>query len=682
MANSTNVMIDTQDFDHYDLALQSFLDGQLDAQSFLHTRLNLGVYTQRQEGMCMVRAKLPGGKLSVEQLNGFAHCLEKYSAIDELQLTTRQDIQFHYVPLGETPELQRELARFNIATREAGGNTIRNITACQLAGVCPAEHVNVQHYITLVSEYFVRHPLTQSLPRKFKISFSGCGSDCAQGMIHDLGVIASSKEGQVGFKLLVGGGLGAKPKIAMVLIDFVAEAELLPAIEAILVLHDKFSDRKRRTRNRIKFLVEKWGKEKFRHDFLIEFARTRSAFNSAKTPLTQWRTPQSSAQAFGANLLKPFKQAQSELFALPLYIKHGDLNSKQLRGLADLLTSEGLDDLRVNQEQNLSLFNVAENRLEDIKQQLAQLNITITNNSPSVVTCPGTTTCPLGITNSERIGQIIQSKGTRLNVRINGCTNNCAQSSTADVGFFGKGQRYHGTLVPSYKLQLGGSGRDGELLAFDGPQIPATRVDSALERITNSYNQDQQENESFYNWSRRKGADYFKELLYSLTQVRESELPFLIRDLGDRNVFQVESVGVGECAGAQLNPLEKLYLEAQYEAKLGQSFAIKFKYDEAIECLDDRLFLLSRALFLKLDVENNASDFAGQIQQLQHLGLVNYSKHGQITTLYSKIREFENNPDEQAYPLLSAEVDKWKKFIESIDLNLDKNKELHLALQG
>lgn len=676
MANNTNAMIDQNDFDHYEQALQSFLDGHLDADRFLHTRLNLGVYTQRQEGMCMVRAKLPGGRVTAEQLEGFAYCLEKYSAMNDLQLTTRQDIQFHYIPLKDTAELQRDLAKFNIATREAGGNTVRNVTSCQLAGVCPAERVNVQAYIQQVAEYFVRHPLTQSLPRKFKIAFSGCGQDCAQGLVHDLGVIASTQNGIPGFRLLVGGGLGAKPKTAIELLAFVAENELLPAIEAILVLHDKHSDRKRRTRNRIKFLVEKWGAEQFRSDFQREFERTRNAFKAAEQPITEWRNPNPQDydpnKAYGSDLTTPIHQIESHLITLPLFIKHGDLSIKQLKGLSKLLRDENLGDLRTNQDQNLTLFNVPKERVIDIANQLEELNISVANNKQSVVACPGTTTCPLGITNSERVGQIIQSQGTQLNVRVNGCQNNCANSATADVGFYGKGQRHHGTLVPTYKLQLGGSGRDGGELAFDGPQIPAARVSAALERVSDAYSSYAQEGESFYQWSRRKGVDYFNQLLHSLTQVRETELPFLIRDLGDRNVFQVKSVGMGECAGAQADPIDKLYLEAKYEADLGYAFAIKFKYDEAIESLENRIFLLTSALFLKLQIENDATTLSQQIEQIAPLGLEKLSQEQSLSELYEKIKQFHQNPDEQSYPILSAQVDEWEKRVRSISSNIDE----------
>jgi len=682
MANSTNSMIDSKDFDHYEQALQSFLDGNLDANRFLHTRLNLGVYTQRQEGMCMVRAKLPGGRITAEQLEGFADCLEKYSIMDDVQLTTRQDIQFHYIALKDTSDLQRELAKYNIATREAGGNTVRNITSCQLAGVCPAEHVNVQAYIQQVAEYFVRHPLTQSLPRKFKIAFSGCGHDCAQGLVHDLGIIATAKNGKPGFRLLVGGGLGAKPKTAIELLDFIPESELLPAIEAILVLHDKFSDRKRRTRNRIKFLVEKWGNDKFRSDFNREFERTRAAFIQASEPLVEWKTPEKISQPLGADLSTPINQADKNLVTLPLFIKHGDLSSKQLKGLAAILRRENLNDLRTNQDQNLTLFNVPKTKVIDIANLLEDLNISVANNKQSVVACPGTTTCPLGITNSERIGQIIQSNGTQLNVRVNGCQNNCANSSTADVGFYGKGQRHHGTLVPSYKIQLGGSGRDGGELAFDGPQIPAARVSAALERITNSYNDTKHGEESFYRWSRRKGAEHFHNLLKSLTQVRETELPFLIRDLGDRNVFQVKSIGMGECAGAQADPIEKLYLEAKYEADLGYAFAIKFKYDEAIESLENRLFLLTSALFLKLDVKSTAENFSAQINLVKPLGIEKFSKQPPLEILYTQIKEFHQNPDEQSYPLLAAQVDNWETLVRSINTNMDEKPTLHSGTEG
>ncbi|MDF1528652.1 MAG: nitrite/sulfite reductase, partial [Sedimenticola sp.] len=223
MTNALNSLIDSKDFDDYDQHLQNFLQGSLDPHRFVAIRLNLGIYAQRQDGMCMVRAKLPGGRMTPNQLLGFAEAAEKHSGTDSVHITTRQDIQFHFVPLEKTPALQRTLGKYGIATREAGGNTVRNITGCSLSGACPAEHVDINAYIDLTANYFIRHPLTASMPRKFKISFSGCESDCANGLVHDLGVIATRKEGRPGFRLLAGGGLGGKPKEAILLESFIDE---------------------------------------------------------------------------------------------------------------------------------------------------------------------------------------------------------------------------------------------------------------------------------------------------------------------------------------------------------------------------------------------------------------------------------------------------------------------------
>lgn len=188
-----NPLIDEADFDDYERHLQAFGRGELDPHRFVGIRLNLGIYAQRQEGMCMVRAKLPGGRLSAHQLRGFASAVRRYSGTDSVHITTRQDIQFYYIPLDKTARLQRHLGAYDIATREAGGNTVRNITGCPLSGACPVERVDINTYIDRVANHFVRHPLTAALPRKIKISFSGCENDCANGLVHDLGVIATQK---------------------------------------------------------------------------------------------------------------------------------------------------------------------------------------------------------------------------------------------------------------------------------------------------------------------------------------------------------------------------------------------------------------------------------------------------------------------------------------------------------
>lgn len=671
MTEPHNSLIDPKDFDEYEKHVDAFLKGELDPHRFVGIRLNLGVYAQRQEEMCMVRAKLPGGRLGPHQLLGFAEAVETYSGSDSVHITTRQDIQFHYIPLEQTPQLQRHLATYAIGTREAGGNTVRNITGCPLSGACPAEHVDINSYIDKVANHFVRHPLTASLPRKFKISFSGCESDCSNGLVHDLGVIATAKEGQPGFRLLAGGGLGGKPKEAIVLREFVPEQELIPAIEALLSVHDKHSDRKRRMRSRIKFLVERFGAEEFIAKFDKEFERTLGAFSLDEKTLTTWRTPVALPKANRVELRTPVAQRQQGLQILPISVPDGELNITQLRGLAELLVNEGLEDIRTTQDQNLSLFHVPESRLESIRQAIEKLNLTTPVKGDRVVSCPGTATCPLGITASRHIAPRLSGGPGDLAVRINGCQNGCANATISDIGLYGKGRRHHGILVPSYTLQLGGDGSEGGGIGISGPDIPAVRVPSAVQLIHDSYLAIREDNEAFKEWVRRQGKEYFEKLLSRLSNVGPMELPFLTRDHGDSGVFKVESQGVGECAGAQAAPADKLLLDARYEAELASAFATKHKHGDAAECLQNQFILSSRSLLESFQL--NSEEAAWELISHALNDRLDAERSEQSMALYQEIQVFNDNPDELQFKALSERNNAWMAFAQ------EKADEVHLV---
>ena len=263
------------EIDSYDQSLQDFFAQRMDNDRFTATRLQMGIYGQRQEGVNMVRVKIPGGRLIPMQLNAIADVLENYVPHGEAHITTRQDIQLHYVPLADTPAVMRHLAKGGLTTREACGNTIRNVTACPLTGVCSREHTDISVHLNGMVKHFLRKPLNQLMPRKFKISFSGCESDCAQGMIHDLGVVAIRQGTRFGFKVLVGGGLGHKPREAIEVESFIEEKDLLLVIEAVLTLHNKYSDRSKRAKSRIKFLVDKFGADGFIEKYREELARVK-----------------------------------------------------------------------------------------------------------------------------------------------------------------------------------------------------------------------------------------------------------------------------------------------------------------------------------------------------------------------------------------------------------------------
>lgn len=655
MTTASNPLIDTNDFDEYEQHLQHFLQGNLDPNRFAAIRLNLGIYAQRQDGMCMVRAKLPGGRLNPRQLFGFALAAEQHAGTDSVHITTRQDIQFHFVPLVKTPALQRTLGEYGIATREAGGNTVRNITSCPLAGACPAEHVDINAYVDRVAKHFIRHPLTAAMPRKFKLSFSGCESDCANGLVHDLGVIATRKAGRPGFRLLAGGGLGGKPREAILLESFIDEDQLIPAIEAVLSVHDKYSDRKRKMRSRLKFLLDKFGPEGFIEKYRIEFARTAGAYSPAAGPLTSWRQRTVEGNQIDTNLRAPTGQHQEDLNILPISVPDGTLSIKTLRSLARLLIREGLHDIRTTVEQNLSIFNVPTDRLGHLTRALQALGLQLPRCGDRVVSCPGTATCPLGITASRQMAPRLSGGSGDLSVWINGCQNGCANATISDIGLYGKGRRHHGRLVPSYTLQLGGDGSDKGGIGINGPDIPAVRVPSAVTLLHDSYHAERLENESFRDWVRREGRAYFDQLLGHLSQVGPTELPFLTREYGDSTVFKVESLGVGECAGAQAAPADKLLLDARYEADLAIAFAAKHKQADAGESLENQLIYSAQAL---LEIAGATSRETSEDLLLPALRSAYPSYQDELNRLeqlFTELRNFQSTQDElQLKQLLDA----------------------------
>ncbi len=662
--NKKNPLIRQEDLDFYDSLVESYIAGQVDEHRFVGERLLMGVYAQRQKGLHMVRTKLPGGWLTPKQLQGLAVAQEQYSQADSVHVTTRQSIQFYSIKLEDTPELFRLLARFDITSRESSGNTVRNITSCAMAGVCPRECVDVNPLILQTALRFSNHPLTLSLPRKFKISFSGCEADCANGLIHDMAVIAIQHEGRNGFKILAGGGLGAKPHEAVVLESFIEEQQLLPVIEAVLALHDKYSDRKRSMRSRLKFLVSRFGVQGFREKYLEELQRTQAAFNESESPQVEWRTPETDAKV--PDLRKVELQHQPGLRALPITLADGQLTGSQLHGLGSLLEDQGLDGLRATADQNLLIPDVPEDRIEFFQQRLADLKLGLPQCGDNVISCPGTSTCPLGITTSRQMAGILRSGVSDLCIRVNGCQNSCANANIADIGLFGKGRRHFGKLVPSYVLQLGGNGTANGTLAMKGPIIPAVRVPAAVQLIEETYESSRGESENFFDWARDKGSDYFKTLLIDFVTVKESEMTFLLRDHGDSQIFKVSAQGVGECAGAKVSPVEKLLLDAAYEGKLQVAFAEKRKFTEAEECLENRLLLAGQALLLANGMDEDELELSGLSGGIRKVFQEAHPVCKGLDNITTELENFRSEQDELAYPILSKQGDDWVDLVTAV----------------
>ncbi|MCO6433871.1 nitrite/sulfite reductase [Nitrosomonas nitrosa] len=585
-----------EEIDTYDRALQDYFAQRMDVDRFTATRLQMGIYGQRQEGVNMVRIKIPGGRLTPMQLNAIADVLENYVPHGEAHITTRQDIQLHYVPLADTPAVMRHLAKGGLTTREACGNTIRNVTACPLTGVCPREHTDISEHLNGVVKHFLRKPLNQLMPRKFKISFSGCESDCAQGMIHDLGVVAVRQGSQFGFKVLVGGGLGHKPHEAITVESFIEEKDLLLVIEAVLTLHNKYSDRTKRAKSRIKFLVDKFGVEGFIEKYREELARVKEALATQDYPKGIWTGGVDSEVPGPGAPRTLFAQKQTGLFVLPISVKLGQLTAEQIRGIAGILKQYHLQEIRTTQDQNLMLVDVPQAHVAAIQSTLAGLGLGLPKAGDNVVACPGTSTCRLGITSSPTLGGKLSGGNDDLRIRVSGCHNGCAQPESGDIGIYGEGKRMYGKLVPHYQMYFGGNGMANGGLAFKGPSVPSARVEVAVERVRSAYATNREADETFFNWTRRVGQGYFAELLADIVEVKQEDLQSVLRDHGQGDDFKVLQLGGGECAGAKQLQIGTAFFDAANERNYRNALKFQRKFEDSVKCAEEIARLIGQGL--------------------------------------------------------------------------------------
>ena len=667
-------LADASEIAHYEEALARYLDLELDAERFTALRLQQGVYGQRQEGVNMVRIKLPGGRLDPARLAAIAEVAEKHVPQQVAHITTRQDIQLHHVPLAETGAVLRRLAEDGVTTREACGNTIRNITACPLAGVCPREHTDVTAHLDGAVAHFLRNPLNQQMPRKFKVSFSGCEADCAQGLIHDLALIATRRGGKAGFTVLAGGGLGHKPHEAITIAEFIEEPDLLPAMEAVITLHNKYSDRSKRAKSRIKFLVDRFGEAGFIECFNEEFARTRAALAGKPVPKGEWR------QAARGPVPGPgaprvfFAQRQAGLHVVPISAPLGQLKSDQLAGLAALLGELGLEDVRAAQDQNLIVLNVPAAQIAGLVARLADLGLRTPQAGDNVVACPGASTCRLGITTSMHVAPKLSGGKHDLRLRVSGCQNGCAQPESGDIGIYGEGKRQHGKLIPHYQMYFGGDGTSAcGAIALKGPSIPAARIEQAITRVQKTYDEEHVEGERFFGWAQRQGAERFQSLLADLTQVSRFELAKLARDHGDAADFRVVSLGGGECASATDVAIGRAFFDAAHERSYREAFVFQRKLEDAAACAEAQLRLVGEGLAVFLG-GGKAKELA-DITAVLRRPTFSEALGGQLAQLAERLA-VGTTAEEVDAKRLFADIDQW--IVDAAALCLARDPQLDL----
>ena len=590
-------------------------------------RLQYGIYGQRQPDVQMIRIRVPFGGMTANQLRQVAEITDTY-ATGVGHVTTRQDIQLHFVPLPQVGTIMRKLAEVGLTTREACANTVRNVTACALAGVCPGEVFDVTPYAKAVADHLLRNPLNQSLPRKFKIALSGCKQDCALTPIHDVGLLATrNAEGTIGFKMVVGGGLGSTPRLAKTLREFVPMEELIPSIEAMLKVFDNLGNRKNRSKARMKFVLDKLGFEEFSkrwkesYDSMIQSGATKLGLipgvypddpslimpekngNGAPAQSNGHSSSNGSSQngastssdAFnawcGTNVIT---QRQPGFKAAAVRLRSGDLTTEQMFALADLTERYANGNIRTTIGQNMMVRWIPDSQLPHFYEELVThgLGDPGAEGVEDIVACPGTDTCGLGITSSKGLARALAEvfpagktpddlKG--VDVKISGCHNSCAQHHIATIGLHGVGKRIGDHVAPVYELHLGGQVNGTAKIAQLIVKVPAKNVPAAVQHLLDIYRQTRKDGELLPAFIHRTGKIKLKDELipYTILPTYQDDPKFYFDWEGDAK-FSVEDLGPGECAGGALEMIDNRILEAEQELYQARILVGKHQYAMAI----------------------------------------------------------------------------------------------------
>jgi sulfite reductase (ferredoxin) len=650
--------------------------GKIEDKIFAETRLRRGVYGQRYDNglrddgtgqkalafPCgdltkgpdtvwdapgMMRIKIPFGKLSAEQLEVLSELAEE-SSDSILHVTTRQDIQLHFIHIEDSPDMMRRLAAVGITTREACGNSVRNVTACEYAGVCTTQAFDVTPYANAITQYLLGHPDVQDFGRKFKIAFSGCEDNpCGLVTFHDLGAVAHVRDGKRGFRVVVGGGLGAVPVQAKVLAEFCPEEELLPLAQAVSRVFARLGEKQSRARARIKFLVQKVGIDEFKRlvaeereslrpderwtAFLQDLHRTDEKPVREAGPL-----PTDASDGFNAwarHNLKP--QAQDGYYVAIVKLPLGDFTATQGRALAQLARELTGDSIRCTVEQNLAFRWLSGSDAVGFYERLVALQMaaagagTITD----MTSCPGTDTCKLGISSSRGLtGELrkrlsvvedeLHPAVASLRMKASGCFNSCGQHHAADIGFTGVSRHVGGRKVPHFNIVLGGQWtQNAKSYGLVVGAVPSKNIPKAVELITQHYLANRQGDESFQAFIARVGKKEFRQVLAPIQKPPAYEAdPSYYSDWGDPREYTIGDIGVGECAGEIVPFVEFGLQEAEHQLHEAQDALEAGKPQVAAEGAFNAMVTAAKALVrhLEVQVKDDADDVVANFRTHLH----------------------------------------------------------------
>lgn len=556
-----------EDVDLFVQRLEAFERGELDADGWRSFRLLNGVYGQRQDDAMMVRAKLPGGIATPAQLLALADVADRF-ATGKGHITTRQNVQFHFVPQHESQDALRVLADAGITTKEACGHSVRNWTCCPFAGVAAEEPFDPTPYVEALARHLLRGPYSSTLPRKLKPSLGGCcGTDCSQAFINDLGFLARKRGEEIGFQLIAGGGLSTLRRSAIVVEEFVPVAEILEAADAVVRVFHRIGNRNNKAKARLKWAIDKIGKDAF----IAEYHKERDLIRSEggaplvlpqqptppvrRASLTQAITPEPGFEEWARDSVRPQKQTGFSAVVIRLIL--GDVTSAQMRSLAELAPQFGEGELRLTNEQNLVLRYVPTAKLPAFHRELARIGLAQAgaNTISDVTSCPGASSCKLAVTASRGLASLLTELFERrpdlasvrgLDIKVSGCPHGCGQHYIAGIGFQGGMRKLAGKPAPQYLVYVGGGIGDdhaefGRLIG----KVPARRGPATLERLLDYYVANGGTDQTFWN---NAPMDALKALIADLTVLADNDATaedFI--DLGQAAAFEVQT-SEGECS--------------------------------------------------------------------------------------------------------------------------------------
>lgn len=673
--------------------IHAFREGKIHDEKFRSLRLARGVYGQRQPGVQMVRIKLPFGKVSFKQLLKIAEISDEFGS-SNLHLTTRQDIQIHYVSLDRTPQLWAKLAQDDITLREACGNTVRNVTASPTAGIDPKEPFDVSPYAYATFDYFLRNPICQEMGRKFKISFSSSDEDTAFSYIHDIGAIPKiNANGERGFKIMLGGGLGAQPILASIVEEFLPEDQLIPYIESVIRVFDRYGERNNRNKARMKYLIQKLGLDEVLRLTKIErtankvksYPINRDAVDAPALPPTDSypevtiSNPLRYEQWMATNV---FEQKQKGFYGVYIKVPVGDISSDTARALVKTLEPLVGHEIRITQNQGLLLKYVQKEALPALYEGLAKLELAAPgfDSIADVTTCPGTDTCNLGISNSMTMARVLEDLiyneyedfiyNREIKIKISGCMNSCGQHGLAHIGFHGSSLKAGAKVLPSVQVMLGGGtvgdgvGRAAERVI----KVPTKRATDVLRWLLNDYKEFSPEGETYHEYYDRQGKDYFYRLLKPLADLTTLTDDEYI-DWGHQETF-VTAIGVGECAGVIIDLVATLLFESEEKLGWANEAYADGRWADAIYHAYN--VFVSSAKALLLDKGVNSSTQIGVIREFdaQYVEKGEFELNGNFNDLVLQLNQNEPSQEfataylAQATEFLSRSKDKREALVQ------------------